>query len=94
MQKSVNLFAKQCRMKKFLVGLEAVFYEKKKATKNFAVFTERNLCWSFFLIKVQVWRNSNTVAFLWILQETPILKNIYKRLVLSVSSFTTNVCTL
>ena len=52
-RKSVNLFAKQCRMKTFLVGLEAVFYEKK-AIKNVAVFTERNLCWSFFLIKEQV----------------------------------------
>ena len=26
--------------------------------KNFAMFTTKDLCWSLFLIKLQVWRNS------------------------------------
>ena len=40
--------------------------------KNFAIFTGKHLCWSLFLIKLQVWnpvtslkRDSNTVVFLW-----------------------------
>ena len=32
-----------------------VFY-KKAVPKNFAIFTGKNLCWSFFLIKWQAFR--------------------------------------
>ena len=44
-----------------------MFY-KKAVHKNFAIFAEKQLCWSFFLIKLQTWpatllkRNSNTDA--------------------------------
>ena len=53
--------------------LQMVF--KISVLKNFANFPLKHLCWSFFLIKLQPWgratllkRNSNTGAFLWILQ--------------------------
>ena len=43
--------------------------------KNFAIFPGKHLCWSLFLIKLQAWRpapslkrDSNRIAFLWILQ--------------------------
>ena len=43
--------------------------------KNFAIFTEKHLCWSLFLRKLLVWRHvtllkrdSNTGDFAWILQ--------------------------
>ena len=48
---------------------------------NFANFTWKHLCWSLFLIKLQVWkpatllkRDSNTAIFLWNLE---IFKNTY-----------------
>ena len=48
---------------------------KKAAFKNLAVFIEKQLYWSLFLIKLQIWRittslkgDSNTGNFLWILQ--------------------------
>ena len=53
--------------------LQMVF--KISVLKNFANFPLKHLCWSFFLIKLQPWglatllkRNSNTGAFLWLLQ--------------------------
>ena len=43
--------------------------------RNFAIFTGKQLCWSLFLIKLQVWRpisllkrGFNTRVILWILQ--------------------------
>ena len=33
------------------------FY-KKVVLKNFAIFTEKRLCWSLFLIKLQAWRSA------------------------------------
>ena len=49
-----------------------VFY-KKAVLKNFAIFTRKHLCWSFFLIKLQAFRpdskrHSNKDVFLWIFQ--------------------------
>ena len=49
---------------------------KKAALKNFAIFTGKHLCWSFFIIKLQAFsttilleRDSNTAGvFLWILR--------------------------
>ena len=48
---------------------------KKAVLKNFAIFTEKHLCWSLFLIKLQARspatlfkRDSNTGVFLWILR--------------------------
>ena len=35
--------------------------------KNFAIITGNHPCWRLFLIKLQVWRYSNTGVFLWIL---------------------------
>ena len=43
-----------------------MFY-KKATQKNFAVFTGKQLCWSFFLIKLQVFS----------CEYCAILKNIY-----------------
>ena len=47
---------------------------KKGFLKNFAIFTGKHLCWSFFLIKFQgcspatlLKRDSNTYVFLWML---------------------------
>ena len=47
---------------------------KTDVPKNFAIFTGKYLCWSFFLINLLAWkpatllkRNSNTGVFLWIL---------------------------
>ena len=52
--------------------------------KNFVIFTGKHLCWVLFLIKLQVWRSapllkrdSNTVIFLWILQN--FLKQFFYR---------------
>ena len=45
---------------------------RKGVLKNFTVFTEERLCWSLFLIKLQVLRLIFTVMFL----KTPILKSI------------------
>ena len=52
-----------------------VAFFKIGALKNFAIFTGKHLCWSFFLIKLLVWRlatllnrNSNPGVFLWILR--------------------------
>ena len=54
---------------------------KKGVLKNLANFTGKHLCWSLFLIKLQVFRpatlskrDSHTVIFLWNLQN---LKNTY-----------------
>ena len=54
---------------------------KKTVIKNFAIFTGKHLCWSYFLIKLLasrsatvLKRDSNTGVFLWILQ---IFKNTY-----------------
>ena len=47
---------------------------KKSVHKNFANFTEKHLCWSFFL-------NKTSVKFAKFLG-TPLLKNIYERLLL------------
>ena len=51
-----------------------MFY-KKNVLRNFAIFTGKQLCWSYILITLQAFRpvtlskiNSNTVAFLWILR--------------------------
>ena len=59
---------------------------KKDVLKNFVIFTEKHLCWSPFLIKLQDWRHttilkrdSNTGVFL---LRAPILKNICERLLL------------
>ena len=48
---------------------------KKAFLKNFAIFTGKHLCWSYFLIKLRVWktgillkRDSNAGVFLWILR--------------------------
>ena len=48
---------------------------KISALKNFANFTWKHLCWSFFLIKLQAFKaatllkkDSNTDVFLWTLQ--------------------------
>ena len=48
---------------------------KKAVLKNFVILTGKHLCWSFFLIKLQVFwpatllkRGSNTSVFLWILR--------------------------
>ena len=48
-----------------------VFF-KKDVLKNFANLTEKHLCWSLFLIKMEAWgpatllkRDSNTDVFLW-----------------------------
>ena len=48
-----------------------VFF-KKGVLKNFANLTEKHLCWSLFLIKMEAWgpatllkRDSNTDVFLW-----------------------------
>ena len=59
---------------------------KKGALKNFAIFTEKHLCWNLFLIKLQDWRpttllkrDSNTGVYLLNISEflrAPILKNI------------------
>ena len=49
---------------------------KKGVFRNFASFTGRQLCWSFFLIELQTFRpaallkiDSNTDVFLWNLQD-------------------------
>ena len=49
-----------------------VFFNKKGVLKNFANLTEKHLCWSLFLIKMEAWgpatllkRDSNTDVFLW-----------------------------
>ena len=48
----------------------------KIVLKNFAIFTGKHLCWSVFLIKNfkanLLKRNSNTIAFLWILRNFTI----------------------
>ena len=69
---------------------------KKGVLKNFANFTGKHLWWSLFLIKLQALRpgallkrSSNTGVFLWSLQNfwrIPILKKIYKRLLLVLLS--------
>ena len=48
---------------------------QNKIFKNFAICTGKNLCWSFFVTKMQAFRStvlfkrdSNTVVFLWILR--------------------------
>ena len=49
--------------------------------RNFAIFTEKHLCWSLFLIKLLAFqatllkRDSNTGIFQWTLQNT--LKHLY-----------------
>ena len=54
---------------------------KKGALKNFAVLTEKHLCWSLFLIKLQAWRHATllnetpTQVFSW--EYCEIFKNIY-----------------
>ena len=50
---------------------------KKGVLKNFTNFTEKRLCWSLFLIMLQVFRPAALL--------TPILKNICERLLLFVS---------
>ena len=67
---------------------------KKGVLKNFSIFTEKHLCWSLFLIKLQVFRaaallkrDSNTGFFLWILPNfqkhlfwrTPVNGCLYQR---------------
>ena len=62
--------------------------------KNFTNFTGEYLCWSLFLIMLQVFRpatllkrDSNIAVFLWNLQnfsEQPTLKNICQKLLLFV----------
>ena len=69
---------------------QEVFY-KKAVLKHFTIFIGKHLCWSLFLLKLQVWktaillkRDSNIGVFLWILQNfwIPILKNICEWLLL------------
>ena len=68
-----------------------MFY-KKVVLKNFAIFAGKHLCWNLFLIKFHAYRPAtflkrdsstgvsvNIERFL----RTPILKNMYKRLLLS-----------
>ena len=71
------------------------FYKKKLFLKLFAIFTGKHLCWSLFLIKLQVSRpalikrDSNTGAFLWISKKflrTPTFKNICEWLLLFLLS--------
>ena len=52
-----------------------VLFYKKVVLKYFTIITEKHLFWGLFLIKLQAFspatllkRNSNTAAFLWILQ--------------------------
>ena len=45
---------------------------KKDVLENFALFTEKHLCWNLFLIKLQTWWSES--VFLWILQN---FKNTY-----------------
>ena len=54
------------------------------ALKNFANFTEKHLCWSLFLIKLQAWRT--------LIKETPTqmfslwnLRNFYQHLFLQIT---------
>ena len=45
-------------MKSNLEAATKGFFIKKAALKHFAIFTGKNLCWSFFLIKLQAeWTN-------------------------------------
>ena len=74
----------------------AELFYKKAALKHFAD-SQKNILWSLFLIKLQVWRPTNLLkwysnpgVFLWILrkkiyfeeQSTPTLKKICERLLL------------
>ena len=68
---------------------------KKDVLKIFANFTGKHLCWSLFLIKIQVFRpvtlskrDSNTAIFLKFAKflRTSILKDICKRLLLQFLS--------
>ena len=56
---------------------------KRGVLKNFLNFTGKHLCWSLFLIKLQVWELTKKrcfpVKFAYFLT-TPILKNICERL--------------
>ena len=47
-----------------------LMFFKKGVLKNFPIFTEKHLCWSFFLIKLQVFLKTdrNTGVFLLILR--------------------------
>ena len=48
-----------------------IYYFKIAIVKYFAILTSKHLCWSLFLINLQVVRlkrDCNTVSFLWILQ--------------------------
>ena len=65
---------------------------KKGVFKNFANFTGKHLCWSLFLITLQVFRPAPLLEryffrnfFRKKFLRTPILKNIYQRLLLFVS---------
>ena len=70
-----------------------VFY-KKVVLKNFAIFTGKHLCWSFFWIELQTWRSLNFInkrlyhkcfpVNIAKILRTPILKNICERLLLNV----------
>ena len=82
-----------------------VFY-KKAVLKNFLIFTGKHLCWSLFLIKLQVLRsaalskkNFNTSEYIVKFLKMPILKKICERLPLFLfshkyfSTFEENTCT-
>ena len=50
----------------FISSFSQMFF-KIGVLKNFAIITGNHPCWRLFLIKLQVWRYSNTGVFLWIL---------------------------
>ena len=54
-------------------------FAKKSVLKSFAIFKGKQLCWSFFLIKLQAFRPPVNIAKF---SRTPILKYICERLLL------------
>ena len=51
-----------------------VFYNKKGVLKNFANLTEKHLCWSLFLIKMEAWE---TPAQMFSCEISKIFKSTY-----------------
>ena len=87
---------KECKCISFITWLRVSFSVKKVVLKNFAIFTEKHLCCSLFLICVKACNfikktlqhrcfPMNIAKFL----RTPILRNIWEQLLLETQTYIT-----
>ena len=87
---------KECKCISFITWLRVSFSVKKVVLKNFAIFTEKHLCCSLFLICLKACNfikktlqhrcfPMNIAKFL----RTPILRNIWEQLLLETQTYIT-----